>query len=332
MSDEQFLSDVRHELGRAREKFPGNEHQAAALTEESGEVLKALLQHTHEGGEAGEVYNECVQTAAMAVRVAVEGDHSFPYDPGEILDGVSGQPSKGTEYRADLDSRYLEAHQVERRQSPVRFHHDDGTMEERLAMVRESDLAALEERAARQEAELEDHRLQSDTPIEISHMLREELGLGPEHSLVDHVHQIKAERDKLNDERDIFAQRATLFRTRAEKAEADRDYLLDALKRANSLAFQAYTAASRANEGIQHWLDDYPNHSGAGLEDPGEEETVAQGEDAEHNPYQVTIPAWAAQELIRSAKGSFTHHVLPDAKEAENVVREALEGCGGVCV
>lgn len=84
--EERFLEDVRLELGHAREKFPGNKHQATAMAEEAGEVMKALLENTYETGDPEPVYWECVQTAAMALRVAIEGDHSFPYELAQVRD------------------------------------------------------------------------------------------------------------------------------------------------------------------------------------------------------------------------------------------------------
>ncbi len=67
--DEMFLKDVAREVERARKKFPGTDGVLAALTEEVGELAKAVLD---EGQER--VYAEAIQVAAMALRVAVEGD------------------------------------------------------------------------------------------------------------------------------------------------------------------------------------------------------------------------------------------------------------------
>ena len=75
----QFMVDLEAEVARARDLFPDNQHMLAALSEEAGEVAKALIDHSRGDTNAHEVYVECVQTAAMAVRVALEGDPSFPY-------------------------------------------------------------------------------------------------------------------------------------------------------------------------------------------------------------------------------------------------------------
>lgn len=80
-SDNDILVSVRQELRDAREEHPTNEDQLAALSEELGELCKALLHHKHEDGSEDEVRKEAIQVAAMAVRVATEGDHSYPYVP-----------------------------------------------------------------------------------------------------------------------------------------------------------------------------------------------------------------------------------------------------------
>lgn len=74
-----FMLHVHEEVRRARAKWPGNRVQMAACTEEVGELAKALLHHDYEGGPAADVWKEAVQVAAMAMRVAVEGDSSFNY-------------------------------------------------------------------------------------------------------------------------------------------------------------------------------------------------------------------------------------------------------------
>lgn len=66
---DDFLRDVKAEVVRARAKFPEPDAVMTALTEEVGELAKALLDEPW-----GRVYNEAIQVAAMALRVAVEGD------------------------------------------------------------------------------------------------------------------------------------------------------------------------------------------------------------------------------------------------------------------
>lgn len=74
--DVSFLLGVLAEVRKARAKFPDNGSLVTglALGEESGEAQRALL-HIYEGKSAEEpLYLECVQTAAMALRLALEGD------------------------------------------------------------------------------------------------------------------------------------------------------------------------------------------------------------------------------------------------------------------
>lgn len=69
MIDKAFLDAVWLELGKARRKFPSPEASVVAAMEEAGEVAKAMLDESKE-----RVYAECVQLAALALRIAVEGD------------------------------------------------------------------------------------------------------------------------------------------------------------------------------------------------------------------------------------------------------------------
>ncbi len=77
----QFLQDVAKEVARARDLFPSNRHQLAAFAEEAGEVANAFLDVDYGKKKPSDVYTECVQAAAMACRLATEGDESFTYKP-----------------------------------------------------------------------------------------------------------------------------------------------------------------------------------------------------------------------------------------------------------
>ena len=75
MSIEQL---VQAELARAVAKFPtwptDPLHALAVLGEEFGELTKAMLQHTyepHKGVTAQDIRDEAIQTAAMALRLAM---------------------------------------------------------------------------------------------------------------------------------------------------------------------------------------------------------------------------------------------------------------------
>jgi hypothetical protein len=66
--------DACHEANRARGLFPKSDHLTLALAEEAGEVTKAVLDHRQgKCGLAG-VRKEIVQTMAMCLRLAAEGD------------------------------------------------------------------------------------------------------------------------------------------------------------------------------------------------------------------------------------------------------------------
>lgn len=75
--DDAFLDAVKAELESAREKFPLSIMCLAALTEEVGELAKACLDVRTGKGKPLEIWQEAVQVAAMAVRVATEGDLSI---------------------------------------------------------------------------------------------------------------------------------------------------------------------------------------------------------------------------------------------------------------
>lgn len=86
ITDEQVLLDIEAELDRDRRLFPSNVDVLPALTEEVGELNRALIQQKHEphkGKTDRDVYKEAVQVAARAIRVASEGDPNFPYDPAK---------------------------------------------------------------------------------------------------------------------------------------------------------------------------------------------------------------------------------------------------------
>lgn len=70
----RFAAAVAAEVARARAKFPGADHMYGALAEEVGEVAKSLL----EEHDRDDLRAECVQVAAMAQRLAEEGDNDYP--------------------------------------------------------------------------------------------------------------------------------------------------------------------------------------------------------------------------------------------------------------
>jgi NTP pyrophosphatase (non-canonical NTP hydrolase) len=60
------------EIARGRAKFPKNDLMLAALTEELGELADAL-----ESERPDDIRREALQVAAVAVRIAEEGDTTF---------------------------------------------------------------------------------------------------------------------------------------------------------------------------------------------------------------------------------------------------------------
>ena len=67
-----FLDKAYEEVLRARKKFPSSEGSVAALMEEVGELSQAMMEKPWD-----EVVAEALQVAAMACRVAIEGDPSL---------------------------------------------------------------------------------------------------------------------------------------------------------------------------------------------------------------------------------------------------------------
>ncbi|MCR9139358.1 MAG: hypothetical protein NXI27_25385 [Alphaproteobacteria bacterium] len=66
---DELLQEIKHELARARAKFPGDDVTMLALMEEVGELAKAAFEEPRTNVRA-----EAVQVAVMAMRVALDGD------------------------------------------------------------------------------------------------------------------------------------------------------------------------------------------------------------------------------------------------------------------
>jgi hypothetical protein len=71
--------DVEREMLGAEEKFPGNEDLIVALTEETGELAQALLQHKEGKKTPDDVYTEAIQVASTALKIIRKGSSGFPY-------------------------------------------------------------------------------------------------------------------------------------------------------------------------------------------------------------------------------------------------------------
>lgn len=74
--DLDVIFKILVEVARARGLHPESELLSLAFTEEAGEVIKALLDHREgkPGATMLEFRKECIQAAAMAVRLYQEGD------------------------------------------------------------------------------------------------------------------------------------------------------------------------------------------------------------------------------------------------------------------
>ena len=67
-----LLQEIEDELTRARAKFPGKNVTFAALVEEVGELATATFSEPRTNVRA-----EAVQVAVMAMRMVLDGDHTF---------------------------------------------------------------------------------------------------------------------------------------------------------------------------------------------------------------------------------------------------------------
>ena len=84
-----FMMDVAAEIERVASLFPGPNPNLAALTEEVGEVARALLEARARSFELGgldrgdwdDIRTEAVQVAAMAFRIVFEGDPTLDVVP-----------------------------------------------------------------------------------------------------------------------------------------------------------------------------------------------------------------------------------------------------------
>jgi hypothetical protein len=80
-----FVEHVTAEIAKARAKWPNNTDTLAALTEEVGELTQAIFHHEQGIVSAAQVWREAVYVAAMALRVATEGNAEMSYRPEDAL-------------------------------------------------------------------------------------------------------------------------------------------------------------------------------------------------------------------------------------------------------
>lgn len=82
----RFLDEVLGEVDSAQEKFPRPDMVLAALMEEVGELAQAVMERERAfivktsptAWTRDNIRKEAIQVAAMALRLAVEGDLRFP--------------------------------------------------------------------------------------------------------------------------------------------------------------------------------------------------------------------------------------------------------------
>ena len=71
-TESEIIGEVLDELLRAETKYPAWPtdliHQVAIMQEESGEAIRAALNHVYHGEPLADVRAELVQTAAMCLR------------------------------------------------------------------------------------------------------------------------------------------------------------------------------------------------------------------------------------------------------------------------
>jgi len=70
----ELLSEVGDQVRRERQLFPGNRHHLSTLVMELGELAEALMK----SDQPAVVREEAVRVACIALRIAAEGDTSFP--------------------------------------------------------------------------------------------------------------------------------------------------------------------------------------------------------------------------------------------------------------
>lgn len=80
----KLFQDALIEVEKARQKYPHPNLLTLALAEEAGEIVKAALDHRQEKTGVSEVRKEIVQTIAMCLRLAQEGDPSVSLEPTDV--------------------------------------------------------------------------------------------------------------------------------------------------------------------------------------------------------------------------------------------------------
>lgn len=129
MSNDPIFNAILKELEFARNKFPGNKHMLAALFEETGELAQALIDHSRGEVPSKSVFDEAIQVAAMAIRIAAEGSEEFPYKYSEDLAQVSVIKSGIKEIPINIwDDYWEDSHVPEGQVQTTRMYIEDYTI------------------------------------------------------------------------------------------------------------------------------------------------------------------------------------------------------------
>ena len=95
-SDGLFYIMVRDAVAASRSSDPQTTHRLASVIEGVGELAKTMGEHDRQQGTSvQEVLRNAVEVAAMAVRIAVEGDDNFLYEFPVVEDELPRGPVGG---------------------------------------------------------------------------------------------------------------------------------------------------------------------------------------------------------------------------------------------
>ncbi|TCP43966.1 hypothetical protein [Rhodovulum marinum] len=115
-AEAELFAEIAEELYRARAKFPGENVTFAALVEEVGELATSLFSE-----DRARVRAEAVQVAVMALRVVLDGDHTFDaWRAGRDLDPLVESSSPGPGPLMTAESLFAVAEEVGDAAAPAR--------------------------------------------------------------------------------------------------------------------------------------------------------------------------------------------------------------------
>lgn len=87
---------IAMELQGSRDKHPDTRNMLLAITEECGELAKAVLQIMEKGASSDDVFKEAIHLIATTIRLIQEGDSNCPeYVPNLYESYRNFKPTKG---------------------------------------------------------------------------------------------------------------------------------------------------------------------------------------------------------------------------------------------